>query len=223
MTDRTQYKKITTYEQAFEQVLGIKFDDKLKVFVKALEKDGHTEKSISYTIWRTQDKLNKFIDDSRFLSILLNEVNKYSWKKNDPRWDTYWKKRNEEEKAKKITDELKKHQAIENRRQGIEKAKITRYKNRYPGFVYFVQGEFGGGIKIGYSKTPESRLKQLQTSYPDTLKILVLVPGNNKDEKTYHRKFEHIKLNGEWFKPEKELLDEIENLKTKHGQIGDLC
>jgi hypothetical protein len=221
MTDRTKYTKITTYNQAFEQILGMRFDDKLQTFVKALEKEGHTEKSIAFSIWKTQDKLKQYKGDTRFLSILLNEIRKYSWAKGDTRWNDYWKKHNEEEKAKKITDELKKQQAAENRKIGIEKAKITRYKNKYPGFVYFVQGEFGGGIKIGYSKTPESRLKQLQTSYPDTLKILVLVPGSNKDEKSYHRKFEHIKLNGEWFKPEKELIDEIEILKARYGQVGD--
>lgn len=221
MTDRTKYQKITTYYQAFEVVLDMRLNENIYKFLKQLEAEGHTEKSISYSIWRTQNKLIQYKGDPRFFSILRNEILKYSWTKNDPRWDDYWKKRNEQEKVKNIADELKKQQTAENRKAGIEKAKITRYKNKYPGFVYFVQGEFGGGIKIGFSKTPESRLKQLQTSYPDTLKILVLVPGNNKDEKTYHKKFEHIKLNGEWFKPDKELLDEIENLKTKYEQAGD--
>lgn len=221
MPDRTEYKKITTYEQAFEQVLGMRFDDKLKSFVKALEKDGHTEKSIAFSIWKTQEKLCNFKGDSRFLSILLNEIKKYSWTKSDPRWNTFWQKKNEENKTKILTEELKQQQKEENKRLGVEKAKETRHKNKYPGFVYFVQGEFGGGVKIGYSQNPECRLKQLQTSYPDTLKILVLVPGSSKSEHLYHKQFENIKLNGEWFKPEKELLDEIEKLKIKYEQVGD--
>jgi len=214
MTDRTKYQKITTYYQAFEVVLDIRLNAEIYNFLRRLEAEGHTEKSIAYSIWRSQEKLIRFKGDSRFFGILKNEILKYSWAKGDPRWDAYWKKRNEEEKAKKITDELKKNN-------------IPKFTGRLPkdstpkGYIYFVQGEFGGGIKIGYSKAPESRLKQLQTSYPDTLKILVLVPGSNKLEKDYHKEFENIKLNGEWFKPEKELLDVIEKLKVKYNQVGD--
>lgn len=222
MTDRTKYTKITTYEQAFCGILGLKIDDKLKSFIKGLELEGHTEKSISYAIWRTQDKLMQYKYDTRFFSILRNEILKYSWAKSDPRWKDYWNKRNEEEKSKKIADELKKQQAAENRKAGIEKAKITRYKNKYPGFVYFIQGENGGAIKIGYTKNIESRLHTLQTSYPDALKVLCLIPGSTKIETNYHDKFKDIRLNGEWFKPDKEIFDEIEILKEKYPHVvGD--
>lgn len=222
MTDRTKYQKITTYYQAFEVVLGIRLNAEIYNFLRQLEAEGHTEKSISYSIWRSQDKLIRFKSDSRFFGILKNEILKYSWAKGDPRWDAYWKKRNEEEKAKKIADELKKQQTAENRKAGIEKTKVTRYKNKYPGFVYFIQGENGGAIKIGFSKNPDSRLRELQTSYPDMLKILCLVPGSYKAEKEYHENFKDIRLNGEWFKPTKELLKEIEELKIKYPQqVGD--
>ena len=100
MTDR--YIKITTYKQAFEQVLGMEFDKKVQDFVKRLEEEGHTEKSIAFSIWKTQEKLMRFKDDSRFLGILKNEILKYSWRKNDPRWDAYWEKKKEEQQAKKI-------------------------------------------------------------------------------------------------------------------------
>src|SRR5574343_1610822 len=92
--------RVTTYKQAFEQVLGMKFDEKLQEFVKKLEEEGHTEKSIAFSIWKTQDKLTQFKGDPRFLGILKNEILKYSWRKGDPRWDDYWKKRNEQEKVK---------------------------------------------------------------------------------------------------------------------------
>lgn len=205
--------RVTTYKEAFEGVLGVSFDRKMREFVKGLERDGHTEKSIAYSVWKSQEKLLKFKNDSRFIGVLKNEILKYSWPNGDPRWDNYWKKRNEEEKTKKISEELKQKQIAENRKLGAQKAKETRYKNRYPGFIYFIQGEYGGAIKIGFSKNPEGRLKQLQTGYPDTLKMLCLVPGSNKDESDLHLEFQNFRLNGEWFKPEREIFDKIESLK----------
>lgn len=214
------YRKITTYKDAFEVVLGMEIDSKILGLLKALERDGHSEKSIAYSIWRTQEKLLRFRHDSRFLGILRNEILKYSWPSGDPRWTTYWKKRNEEERAKKISEKIRQQQIAENRRLGVEKAKETRRRKKYKGFVYFVQGECGGAIKIGFSQNPDSRLKQLQTGYPDTLKILCLVPGNEKTEKKIQNKFVDTRLNGEWFKPTTELLNEIEKLKAEYDQLS---
>lgn len=210
--------RITTYKQAFEEVLGMKFDKTLQTFVRNLEKQGHAEKSISYSIWKSQEKLLKFKDDTRFIGILYNEILKYSWPKGDPRWDSYWKKKNEEEKTKRISEELKQKQIAENRKLGAQKAKETKYNKRYKGFIYFIQGEFGGAIKVGFSKNPEERLKQLQTGYPDTLQRLLLVAGNEQDERNFHKEFEKFRLNGEWFKPDKFVLDKINELKEKYNQ-----
>ena len=58
--------RVTTYIQAFEGTLGIKFDDRMKKFVTDCEHDGHTEKSICFTVWKKQDKLLCFKNDSRF-------------------------------------------------------------------------------------------------------------------------------------------------------------
>lgn len=220
MTDRTKYQKITTYYQAFEVVLDMRLNTEIYNFLRQLEAEGHTEKSISYSIWRSQDKLIRFKSDSRFFGILKNEILKYSWAKGDPRWETYWKKRNEEEKAKKYADDLKKKYI---RKENVDKKEIKLPENsKYKGYVYFVQGMSGGAIKIGYSTDPEVRLKTLQTSYPDILKVLCLIPGNANTESKYHKAFEHLKLNGEWYKPDKEIFDEIEKLKAKYPHVvGD--
>lgn len=192
--------RITTCQQAFENVLGIKYDDKWKEFIIKLEKDGHTEKSISYSIWRSQEKLLRFKRDPRFIGILHNEINKWSWVRDDPRWKEYNKKKSELEKVASI-------QHANNIKLEEERKKLEI------GYVYFVQGECGGSIKIGHSQNPKDRLKGLQTGYPDTLIILFMMPGSEQEEFALHEKFRHIKLNGEWFKPEKELIDEIERLK----------
>lgn len=213
--------RITTYKDAFEVVLGIPFDEKLQKFVKQLEKEGHTEKSIAYSIWRTQEKLSMYIGDSRFLGILNNEILKYSWRKNDPRWDKYWEKKKEEENAKKYRQQLKSYRNKQNDFYEDKKIEKKLDKQQLPkktkGFVYFIQGSCGGAIKIGYSKDPEERLKTLQTGYPDILKILLLVPGSERTEQYFHNKFAEYRLNGEWFRPESAIWKEINKLLDKQN------
>lgn len=195
--------KVTTYRMAFEGVLSIAIDEKIKKFIEGLEKEGHTEKSIAYSIWRTQEKLARFKGAPNFMNILRNEILKYSWSKSDPRWNEYNKRKQEEEKINAIIESRKLKEKAEKERLRI-------------GYVYFIQGECGGAIKIGHSKDPQSRLKSLQTGYPDMLKLLYMFPGEEKVEKELHLKFSSIKLNGEWFKPEETLLKEIEALKAKY-------
>lgn len=205
MTNRRNYK-ITTYQQAFEEVLGITFDERLQKFVSNLEKDGHTEKSISFAIWRTKETLLEQIPnfDSEicffgFLEILRHEICKYSWTKNDPRWDEYKRKKTVEVKVNEYVQKLKAYD-----------------------FVYFMQGENGGSIRIGYSINPANTLKSLEKSYPDKIKILLVIPENNDKSEELRAKFEKFRLKGGWFKPDKEIFDEIEKLKSKYPHVvGD--
>lgn len=79
-----------------------------------------------------------------------------------------------------------------------------------PGFVYFIQaGTAGGPIKIGYSYAPETRLAQLQTSMPDTLRLLAAMPGSVTDERALHSKLRLHRLRGEWFLPHADVLAEV--------------
>ncbi len=51
-----------------------------------LLREGYTVQGICYAASRAEEKLYKFVDDPRFVAIFINEVKKYSYKKNDPRW-----------------------------------------------------------------------------------------------------------------------------------------
>jgi hypothetical protein len=204
MTNRKNYR-IVTYKQAFEEVLGVAFDERLKKFVAELEKEGHTEKSISFAIWRTKDELQKYssalylIGFDNFLNVLKEKILKYSWTKNDPRWDEYKKKKNRE-------------------------VKINEYAKRLNvnDFIYFMQGENGGSIRIGYSINPSKTLISLEKGYPDKLKILLVIPESCEKAIQLQNKFEHLKLKGGWYKPDKEIFDEIEKLKSKYPHVvGD--
>lgn len=205
--------KVTRYEDAF-QLIDLNFTDELKDFVKSMETEGHTEKSICFTIWKTQDKLCAFKNDTRFIGILRNEINKWSWKKDDPRWNEYWKKKEQARKAELIRKEIDKEYEYKNIDDNLKK--IINSK-KATGYVYFIQGLCGGAIKIGYSKNPTSRLKELQTGYPDTLTILYMLRGSGQVENFLHNKFEHLRLKGEWFKPDKDLIKYINELKNIAG------
>ena len=83
------------------------------------------------------------------------------------------------------------------------------------GFVYYIQEEMDGNIKIGWSDDPVKRLSQHQTSNSRELRMLVYVRGSQEYEREIHRKFQSSKTTGEWFKPDKRLLVYIEHEKSK--------
>ncbi len=205
------YRKITTYQEAFS-LIGVEINKKVKLIIKDMEKEGHNEKSISFSIWRSREKLRAFKNDSRFYNILKNEIRKWSWPKGDPRWEEYWNRKNEEKKAELIRKEIEEQEIYEG--DNLHE----KSKKKFKGFVYFIQGQCGGAIKIGYSVYPEKRLKELQTGYPDTLKILLMIPGDEKTETVLHRQFKEFKLRGEWFKPDRFVINKIKELKSQYGQ-----
>ena len=56
------------------------------------------------------------------------------------------------------------------------------------GFVYYIQEEMDGNIKIGWSDDPIKRLTQHQTSNSRELRMLVYVKGSQEYEREIHRK-----------------------------------
>lgn len=78
-----------------------------------------------------------------------------------------------------------------------------------PGYTYFVRR--GDEIKIGSSGRPDQRIKQLRWYYPE-LTVLAVVSDKIADEYQTHQRFAHLRLHGEWFRPEPELLDFIAGL-----------
>lgn len=68
------------------------------------------------------------------------------------------------------------------------------------GYVYFIaQLNNEHKVKIGYSKNPSKRLKQLSTSSPDILLLLGYFKGTMHDEKEMHLRFSKDRVNLEWF------------------------
>jgi hypothetical protein len=73
--------------------------------------------------------------------------------------------------------------------------------------IYFIQDSESRAIKIGVSKHPIIRLRQLQTAHHSKLVLLKTMDGDAKGEWTLHQIFTRRK--GEWFEPTEELLSFI--------------
>ena len=72
-------------------------------------------------------------------------------------------------------------------------------------WVYFMGNREAGILKIGSSRTPKSRLRELQVGCPYKLSILYMLPGGVKLERLLHDIYSRYKMNGEWF----ELKDDL--------------
>lgn len=94
--------------------------------------------------------------------------------------------------------------------QPEEEQVIARLDGSY---TYFMKA--GNRVKIGKAVQPDVRLRELQTGCPDELVILHLIPGG-ENERILHRKFERLRIRGEWFHLQDEILEFIASQK---GQL----
>lgn len=83
--------------------------------------------------------------------------------------------------------------------------------------VYFAQKKPRGLIKIGCSRNPVKRLSNLRAMTGEDLKLLyVIVDSGRDEERRLHVKFDEFRTFGEWFKPVKELVGYIKELKENN-------
>lgn len=92
-------------------------------------------------------------------------------------------------------------------------APAPRREYRDHGWVYFIDD--GEAIKIGFSVSPQHRLIALQTGHPRALKVIGRVSVKVIGENAIHRKFRHLRVRGEWFRPDPELLAFIEEVQRR--------
>lgn len=75
--------------------------------------------------------------------------------------------------------------------------------------VYFIQA--GDAVKIGFSETVTKRFAGIQSNHPAELELLGTVPASADTERAYHERFAHLRIRGEWYRADQELLDAIES------------
>lgn len=81
------------------------------------------------------------------------------------------------------------------------------------GSTYFIFD--GTRIKIGFSMKPAKRIKGIARQEKKEMKTLLVVPAELADEYKTHQLFKHLRIEGEWFRPEPDLLGFIEKLKIE--------
>lgn len=73
------------------------------------------------------------------------------------------------------------------------------------GFVYFLQSELGGPVKIGWAVDPKRRLATLQTANPFLLRLHAAVPGGLELEAQTQEALVDSSFRGEWFAASEEV------------------
>ncbi len=73
--------------------------------------------------------------------------------------------------------------------------------------VYLIQCGKNGPIKIGVSEDPAARLAMLQTATPEPLRLVCIIPQGIVSEGLLHGQFAALRIRGEWFRAEGELLE----------------
>jgi T5orf172 domain len=87
-------------------------------------------------------------------------------------------------------------------------------KRRY---VYFVQGEKTGLLKIGCSSDVQRRLRDMQGGSPDVLRVIKVfgpICQAYRIEQAFHDAFTEHRKHGEWFTPDKALLAYVNALRV---------
>lgn len=84
---------------------------------------------------------------------------------------------------------------------------------RSTGSIYFVQ--FGDRIKIGFTTNMKQRMKVIPKD-----QILATTPGSLGVERRIHNRFAHLRITGEWFRADKELLDYVEFVRQRNKRLA---
>ena len=91
--------------------------------------------------------------------------------------------------------------------------------------IYLIKSLNEGIYKIGVSKYPNKRLKQIQTGNPAPVEILYLYETENayKIEKALHNRYSHFNTHGEWFELSiKEEMSFMDNCKKIEDTFNSL-
>lgn len=95
----------------------------------------------------------------------------------------------------------------------LEKA---RDQDMWPGrvsVVYFAQERSSGAIKIGTSTQVDKRIRTLEKMWRSEIALVATVAGAFRVEAWMHDRFKELHIGHEWFRPEPELLNYIEELR----------
>jgi Meiotically up-regulated gene 113 len=120
-----------------------------------------------------------------------------------------------EEEWKKTQPPPPKEKTLREYLEEMAEMKMAIAANRppKPTAIYIAQEGTKGVIKIGISHEVAERIKNISQASGRKMKLLASFPGNTEDEKALHTRFSHLRTQGEWFTPGKDLLEYIKTLQ----------
>ena len=91
--------------------------------------------------------------------------------------------------------------------------------------IYFICDEKSEAFKVGISKNVKARLRGIQSSNPNELKLLGTIEGNEEREEQIHFKLWEYHIRGEWFRwcPETAYYLQGLGLDVKIPRIEDVA
>jgi DNA-binding transcriptional regulator YiaG len=85
-------------------------------------------------------------------------------------------------------------------------------------FIYAAKNLDSGMIKIGMSFNPRKRAVALSHTEKCQIEILGVILGTTQDEKNLHKKFAASCFKGEWFYPNPDILEFVEQLSAYNDE-----
>lgn len=100
---------------------------------------------------------------------------------------------------------------------GIDAPVLRRRENS---FVYFLYNEDSSQVKIGMSRRPKKRIKDMSMEAGIQYEVIGIIQTSNQFyEFAAHHEADHLRVMGEWFESTPALLDWIEELLVYHGRV----
>ena len=84
------------------------------------------------------------------------------------------------------------------------------------GLVYFIQSA-DGHVKIGWAKSPSSRLREIQVGSPHRLRLVAVMRGGRQVEAALHSMLAEFRTLGEWFAPSPKVLECVRQVRLEVG------
>jgi hypothetical protein len=76
-------------------------------------------------------------------------------------------------------------------------------------YVYFIQVQPAGPVKIGIATDPHRRIVKIQSDCPWRVRLIGAIKGAKEKEKEIHLCLAHWRTQGEWFEPSAEVISRI--------------
>lgn len=95
---------------------------------------------------------------------------------------------------------------VEHRKEFIAWENTPKEKKEKIDSLYLVRDTIDNTLKIGRSKSPKSRLQQLQTSTSHKLELLYVIKDKGYLEEEVHKRFAKIRLASEWFENDSSMI-----------------